>query len=148
MAFTWSLMCGRGKASNRVNLLIVCEYSTTILFLWLSPFATTTWARQDDLLGSIIPSFRSRRVSAVMNSESSGLYLCDLVAIGWQSSVRLENNCGGLIFKVLRPQIDREDLGPSYSKITLSCCVWKSKPSMRLAHSSGRTDRRTWGSLV
>ena len=56
----------------------------------------------------------------------------------WQSAVRLAKGSGGFILRVLKPQTDSGGLEPPYWKTTLSCCDWKSKPSIRSAQSPGR----------
>ena len=120
----------------------------TSLFLWFSFRVTTTWARQGELLGSMIPSFSRRWASASINFLSSWLYLRDFIAIGWQSVVRLAKSSGGPTFNMLSPQTSRGGCGPPWWKITLWCCFWKSSPSSRSAHKPGRIDKQIFESCL
>ena len=70
------------------------------LFLRFSPLVMTTWALQDDLLGSIIPSLSSLSTYSLMDLESSLQYWRDLVVIGWMFSARLVKGSDGSILWV------------------------------------------------
>ena len=62
--------------------------------------ATSTWARQGDMLGSIIPSLKRRFFSLLMKSISGFECRRDLHAIGLQSADMFVNTGGGSIFIV------------------------------------------------